>query len=118
VNAGSLIVAIVIRQQVEQEGVVEAELTDQHVTRCHAQDLSWRKLADHIGNIFAYTQLQHRCFAPDSQPCSPPACTVLNIAIGSAGRFASLLPGYRFPRSPDRCFKSAADYLPFGAGCS
>jgi hypothetical protein len=36
---------------------------------------------------------------------------VLNIAIGSAGRFASLLPGYRFCRSPDQCFKTRRSLL-------
>jgi len=42
----------------------------------------------------------------DFQPCSPPACTVLNIANESSRRFASLLPVNRLLRFTDRCFKT------------
>jgi hypothetical protein len=40
----------------------------------------------------------------DSQPCSPPACTVLSTANRSAGRFAFQLPSTCFWPIPDQCF--------------
>jgi len=45
-----------------------------------------------------------RSLESNSQPCSPPACTVLSIANRSAVRFATRLPDIRFRRIPDRCF--------------
>jgi len=56
--------------------------------------------------------------APDSQHRSPPAYTALNIATGSAGRFASWLPNRWFLQRPDRCLKARRSLLPLGAGNS
>jgi hypothetical protein len=75
--------------------VKQSTLAEASASPCGTVTFNRRLLSTHMSQLHLTTA-----------GAGPPACTVLNIAIGSAGRFASLLPGNRFPQSPDQCFKT------------
>ena len=62
-NMTDTAVAFVIGQQIEQQGVVEAEVAQQHVGGSHLQNLPRRQPIENIGNLLTDAQTKDGRFA-------------------------------------------------------